>query len=286
MPILITGASGHLGRHTTELLLEQVDPSEVVLISRRPDNLSDLGVEARFGDFADPSSLDTAFRGVDRALIISTDVIGDRVSGHLAAIKAATRAGARHLLYTSIPNPTVGNPAPVSDDHRRTEEALHSSGAAWTVLRNGLYSEYLDGELAAARATGRLAHNQADGQTAHVARTDCAAVAAAILADPAPHANTAYDVTGPALTTADDRAQIYAELIGRPVIAEHLEDDAYASLLVSNGLPDVVAQQLTGFGRAIRTGALAQLDTTVERVVGRPALSIADVMRTAMLPTA
>ncbi len=279
MAIVITGASGHLGRRTAELLIEQVDPKEVVLASRTPDAVADLGAgEVRFANFDDPGSLDSAFAGAERVLIISSDVIGDRVAGHLSAIDAAVRAGAAHIVYTSIPNPTEGNPAPVADDHRRTEEALRAAGVAWTALRDALYVEMLAGELAAVRASGHLLHNEGDGRTSRVAREDCAAVAAAVLADPAPHADVALDVTGPSLLDAAERGAIYARFLGREVEVEFLADDAYGEALRGSGMPDEVVGVVTGFGRAIREGALSQQSDVVERLVGRPPLALEEVL--------
>jgi NAD(P)H dehydrogenase (quinone) len=103
MAIVITGASGHLGRLVAEAVLSCVDPSGVVLVTRDPSRLSELagrGAEVRPGDFADPSSLPGAFAGAERVLLISTDQIGARVAGHKAAIDAAVAAGARSIAYT------------------------------------------------------------------------------------------------------------------------------------------------------------------------------------------
>src|SRR3954467_3077286 len=121
----ITGASGTLGRLTTEALLARVPASDVVLITRDPSKLDGNGAEVRAGDFGDPATLD--FSGIDRLLIISTDVVGKRVEGQKAAIKAAVAAGVQRIAYTSIPNPSHNNPAFVVPDHRETELALFES---------------------------------------------------------------------------------------------------------------------------------------------------------------
>jgi NAD(P)H dehydrogenase (quinone) len=113
MSIIITGASGHLGRRTAELVLERAPASEVVLTTRRPETLAELaarGAEVRIADFDRPETLAEAFAGGERLLLISTDAVGRRVHQHLAAIDAAARAGVRHVDYTSGMNPVEQNP--------------------------------------------------------------------------------------------------------------------------------------------------------------------------------
>ena len=123
----ITGASGQLGRLTAQAVGQWADPAQVVLISRSPGELAEYaarGFDVRAGDFDDPASLRTAFAGVDRLLIISTERVGARLDGHRRAVAAATDAGVSHLLYTSIPDPTPENPAGVVPDHAATEAAI------------------------------------------------------------------------------------------------------------------------------------------------------------------
>src|SRR5918997_1273665 len=136
MRIVITGASGQLGRRVTDELLERVAPSDLILVTRTPDSLAEYaarGAEVRAGDFTDPSSLHAAFAGGGRMLLISTDAIGARVQHQRDAIDAAVAAGIRHVAYTSIVNPEPGsNPAAAVPDHRATEDELRESGLEWT----------------------------------------------------------------------------------------------------------------------------------------------------------
>ena len=143
--IIVTGASGQLGRLVAEELLDRVDTAHVVLVTRRPRAVADLagrGVEVRAGDFDDPSSLDAAFEGGERMLLISTTAVGRRVAQHRAAIEAAKRAGIRHVAYTSFTRPAPGHPVGTQmDEHVETEAMLHESGLEWTMLRNAAYAE-------------------------------------------------------------------------------------------------------------------------------------------------
>jgi NAD(P)H dehydrogenase (quinone) len=285
MSLVITGAGGHLGRRTAELLLDRVDPASVVLVSRRPGELAGLaarGAEVRHGDFDDPASLAAAFAGGERLLLISTDAVGRRVAQHGSAIDAARGAGVRAVAYTSIPNPTPRNPAGVATEHRETEALLTATDLEWTILRNALYSEFRIPEAQAALASGTFRHNLGAGRSAYVSREDCASVAAAWLAGGAEHAGRAYDVTGPELRGADDLARTYAAIGGSPVTVENLDDDAFVAGLQEAGLPAESARFVASFGAAIRGGHLDQRSTTVEDLTGRPPRSVADVVEGAL----
>lgn len=281
MSLVITGASGQLGRRTAEILLDQVDPADVVLVSRSAEKLADLtarGADVRNGDFDDPASLPAAFAGGTRMLLISGTELGVRVRQHQNAIDAAVAAGVGHIAYTSIPNPVADNPAAVVPDHHATEQALAASGVAFTYLRNALYSDMRLDDARAALADGVLRTNTGAGRTAFVAREDCAASAAAVLRGGAEHDGRAYDITGPQLLGADELAEIYGRIGGAEVTVARLDDDAYIAGLEAAGLPAEVAQLLASFGTAIREGRLDQLTGDVESLTGRAPVTVESVV--------
>jgi len=278
MTYAITGASGNLAGLAARTLLDTVDPSEVVLVSRRPQALSEFaGTEVRHGDFAAPETLPAAFAGVDTLLLVSTDAVGERLEQQRAAIAAAAEAGVGRVVYTSAPDPVDDNPALVVPDHAGTEKALRESGLQWTALRNNLYAHMQVPTVQQAIASGRLVTNAGDGRVAYVTREDCAAVAAAVLTQDG-HDGKAYDVTGPDALGADDLAALAGKLGGTPVEVVHLDDEAFVQGLVGAGLPDEVARLLASFGAAARGGYMDTVATTVADITGRTATPLRDVL--------
>ena len=280
MSVVITGASGHLGRLAARFALERLEPSELVLVTRSPQTLAEpvsRGVAVRQGDFDDPASLAAAFRGGQSLLLISSDAIGRRATQHRAAIAAAEAAGVQKLVYTSYSSPVKGNPLGIeADEHRLTEKALRASGLAWTILRNGTYAEAQVPAAAAAIASGRLVTNAGAGLVPYVSREDCAAAAAAAVMGEG-HEHMTYEITGPELLRQEDVADLLGELSGRPVEVVHVDDDTYARCLMSRGLPERHARSLTLFGVAMREGYFEVLGTAVHDLTGRSPLSLRDV---------
>ena len=281
MTIVITGASGQLGRLVAERVLERTEPNQVVLVTRDPSRLADLaarGTQVRAGDFGEPASLAGAFEGVEKALIISTHEIGARVPGHKAAIDAAAAAGAASITYTSSINPSHSNPIVVAPDHRETEEHLRAAGTGWTMLRNSIYADMLLQAAGPALATGRHVHNEGDGRVSYVARADCAAAAAAVLTSDG-HDGKMYDVTGPDALSAADVAALFAELAGRPVEPLAVDDDAYVAGLVEHAqLPEPLARGLATFGIGARRGYSAPVSDTVRDLTGVAPASVREVL--------
>ncbi len=280
MTIAITGAAGQLGRLTAQLVLDRVPADEVVLVTRRPDAITDLagaGASVRDGDFDAPDSLPAAFAGVERLLLISTDVLGNRVAQHTAAIDAAAAAGVGHVLYTSIVNAGSELPLVVSHEHGATEDAIRARGLRWTALRNGIYAEFQVAGAARAAASGQLVHNNGDGATAYVSREDCAAAAAAVLTGDG-HEDRAYDITGPERVTQADLAAMVSDLTGRPVEAVAIDDDQAVQNLTAVGLPADAARAYASFGTAVREGVLDVVSPHVQDLTGRRPRSLREVL--------
>jgi NAD(P)H dehydrogenase (quinone) len=292
--IIISGASGAFGRQAAEILIDKVDPGQLILTSRTPEKLRDLaerGAQVRHADYYDPATLEAAFAGGTRMLLISTARVGSRVGQHINAMTAAVKAGVKHIAYTSLLGVAKeGNPAIVKRDHLATEQALEKSGAAWTFLRDSQYSEAIAGAMApGAVATGRLPDNAHDGRIAFVSRDDCVAVAAAVLRQDG-HENKAYDLTGPEIWTVTRAMELVSELSGKPITVEPVDDEGMFRHFDSLGIPrhasdDIIAgpipwcsEDMVTFGQSIREGYFDSLTDHVERITGRPPKTLREVM--------
>jgi NAD(P)H dehydrogenase (quinone) len=270
--LLVTGAGGKLGRRVVDLLLESGKRS-IIATTRTPDKLADLasrGVDVRRADFDDQASLEKAFAGAGRLLLISTDALdrpGRRLDQHRAAITAAERAGVRHIIYTSAPAP---HPAPQNaliDSHFWTEQALIASKLDWTILRDNIYAEIaLMGLMHAAQA-GELVSAVGDGGRSYVAREDCARVAAAALAGAS--GRQILDVTGPAAVTQAELAAVGSDISGRPIKPVTVDPEALRKGLLGVGLPPPVVEGLVDFDVAAARGYHAIVTPTVKALTGR-----------------
>jgi NAD(P)H dehydrogenase (quinone) len=281
LSIVISNASGQLGRGVVEEALQRVDPDELILVTRTPAalaNYADLGASVRFGDFDQPATLREAYAGGDRLLLISAPDIGARVRQHADAIDAAADAGVRFAAYTSFVNPIDANPAEVVPSHIATEEKLRASGLDWTFVRNSVYADFEVANLAVATDTGTLITNVGSGTHAYVSRADCAAAAAAVITGDG-HAGRTYDVTGPELIGAGRRAEIFSAVGGRRVEVVDVGDDEFASVFADvRGLPIAVGRLMASIGRATREGQLEVLSDDFEELVGRPPQDLHSVL--------
>ncbi len=281
--ILVTGASGHLGQRVVELLLERGNGTRIIAATRKPESLSELaarGVELRRADFDDEASLTTAFQGVERVLLISTDALdepGKRARQHARAVRAVAAAGVKHVAYTSIINP-VGSKILISKDHADTEAELAKSGVAFTVLRNNVYSDYQFMGLQRAFASGKLVDARATGKVGFVTREDCARIAAAVMAEP-PSGNQVLDVTGAEALSSVDLAAFASELSGRNIEHQPIPLAALIEGMVQHGLPRPLAEVYASFDAGIADGELDVASDSVARFTGQAPQSMKDFLR-------
>jgi NAD(P)H dehydrogenase (quinone) len=282
-PLLVTGASGHLGRRVLELLIEQ-GAGPIIATTRDPARLQAFalpGVELRQADFDDAQSLSQAFAGAARALLISTDAIdrpGRRLTQHKRAVDALAAAGVQHVVYTSLPNP-VGSLVTIAGDHAGTEAALAESALDYTILRNNLYTDYLLYDLPAALASGELVDARGEGAVSYVTREDCARTAAAALADRNTRGRRMLDVSGPEALTGAQIAALISELAGRPIRHVSVPQDALVRGMVQHGLPQPLAEIYASFHASSARGDLSAVTDTVARLTGQPPQSVRDFLR-------
>lgn len=277
LPLLVTGASGNLGRAAVEELMAR-GATNVIAGTRDPSKLADLaakGVEVRKIDFDDPN-LATALSGVERMLIVSTDAIGQRVQQQQAAISAAKAAGVKHIVYTSAPAARPNADAGLGPEHFWTEIALAASGLDFTILRNHMYAENTLMDLPQAVASGQLFGLIGDRGTSYVTRLDAARAAAGALLSA--EGKSIEDVTGPAPVTNTERADIAAGLTGKPVSVIALPPADLKAGMVAAGIPEGFAEALLAFQRDAATGHHGVATDTVERYSGRAPQPLADFL--------
>ena len=272
--ILVTGASGHLGRLVIKHLIDSqtIQPSDIVAGSRDPAKLADLqalGVEARRVDFDDQASLETAFAGIDRLLIVSTDELGmpgKRLTQHTAAVNAAKAAGVSRLFYTSMPQPD-DSLITFSGDHLGTEMAIKASGLAYTLFRNGWYMENLFMSLPQALAGGTWYTSAGTGRIAHIAREDIARAIAAGLAEPAADSVT-YTLTGDTAYTTEEIAALVREVTGKPLAVVKLSDEQLSQGMAAAGVPAPFIPTFVSFDANTREGKIAMVSPDAETLSG------------------
>ena len=293
MRIIISGASGHFGRQSAERLLEKLPVGQLILVSRNPDALADLagrGAEVRYGDFDKPESLQAAFAGGERMLLISTTSVGRRRQQHGNAINAARSAGVKHIVYTSFVGAAPDDPSLVGKEHRATEELLRESGLAWTFMRNSQYGEAL-AEMAIPNhlPTGKWQAIAAEGKIALVSRDDCVDSAIAVLCGPG-HENKIYQITGPELLTFRQVAAMAAEISGRPLQYVEISDEDMYAFYDSLGVPRAASENpnaevvpwcsddMISFEQAIRGGYFAAISDDVQKLTGKRPKSMREII--------
>ncbi|WP_037577545.1 SDR family oxidoreductase [Phaeacidiphilus oryzae] len=270
--IIVTGATGKLGRRIVERLLLRV-PADRVGVSvrdpRKAQALADRGVRVRQGSFDDPASLAHSFADAEQLLLVSLDRTGaECVDGHRAAIDAAVRAGAGRILYTSQMGAAHDAHFQACRDHAETEDLLRATGLPWTALRNGFYAASALQFLEAARHTGDIAL-PADGPVAWTGHDDLAEATAAILAGEARFEGPTPPLTAPAALDFEAVAELASQATGRPFTRTVVADEAFREQALAHGAPAPIADLMLSIFVAARNGEFTAVDPTLARLIGR-----------------
>ena len=282
MSIVVTGATGHLGRLTVEALLARGVPADqIVATGRRTEVLADLadrGVTVRRADYSDPDSLRTAFAGAEKLLLVSGSEIGQRLPQHRNAVTAAKDAGVRLIAYTSLTRADTSS-LPIAGEHSATEQALDESGIPHVVLRNGWYTENYTGQLATYLQHG-IVGSAGSGRVSAATRADYAEAAAAVLTEDG-HEGAVYELGGEAFTMTELAAAVTAAT-GQHVAYTDVPVEEYAEALVGAGLPEPVAAAYADMDRAIADGALLVEGNDLEKLIGRAPTPLSEAVDAAV----
>jgi NAD(P)H dehydrogenase (quinone) len=280
MKILVTGATGKLGGRIVQTLLKSMPAEQIAVSVRNPEkagNLKGRGVEVRYGDFDLPETLDSAFAGIDRLLIISTD--GDnrtRIRQHASAVAAAQRSKAGFIAYTSAANAQESRLF-LAEVHRVTEDAIIKTGIPYCFLRNNWYLENETGNIKGLLAGAPWITSGGNGRVGWALQQDYADAAAAVLTGNG-HENKIYELSGK-LLTQEELVAIIGKILGKELQVKHVDDTAYTEFIKGAGMPDFLIPILLGIQKGIREGTLEIESDDFERLLGRPLTPLSEGLK-------
>ncbi|WP_213880468.1 SDR family oxidoreductase [Pseudomonas sp. dw_358] len=274
--IAITGASGQLGRLVIQALLAKVPAHTVSALVRDPakaEDLAELGIDVRHADYSQPETLISAFEGIDKLLLISSNELGQRAIQHQAVIDAAKAAGVKLLAYTSVLHADTSSLG-LAAEHVQTEQALKASGLPYAVLRNGWYSENYLASVPSALEHGALLGSAGEGRISSAPRADYAEAAAVVLTAEG-QAGHVYELAGDSSYSLAELATLVSAKAGKPVLYKDLPQAEFKAVLVSAGLPEPIADLLADSDAAAAKGALFDDSKVLGGLIGRGTVPIA-----------
>jgi NAD(P)H dehydrogenase (quinone) len=283
MTIVVTGATGQLGRLIVEgLLANGVPASDIVAGGRKLEKLDEFaarGVVVKKLDYNDPASIADSVDGIDTLMLVSASEPGNRVPQHVAVIDAAVTAGVKRIVYTSAPAATT-SALVLAPEHKATEEYIVGTGVPYTFLRNGWYTENYADLFAQASESGVVAQSAGDGKVSSASRKDYADAAVAVITGDG-HENRVYELSGDTAWNFDEFAATVASLSGREVVYQRLTPEEHVARLVGFGLDEGTAGFVVAIDGNIRDGLLAVTTGELKQLIGRPTTPLAEGLATA-----
>ncbi|HEK0418831.1 TPA: SDR family oxidoreductase [Proteus mirabilis] len=278
--IAITGATGLLGQHVIENLLQTVPANQIVAFARdvkKGSSLSQKGVLVRQADYNDKASLITALQGVDKLLLISSSEVGKRTIQHRNVIEAAKSADVQFIAYTSILH-ADRSPLSLHVEHVETEKMLADSGISYTLLRNGWYTENYLASVPAALEHGVFLGAAGDGKIASATRADYALAAARVISEEG-HIGKVYELAGDEAWTLEQLAKELTKQSGKQVIYNNLSQTDFVAALKTAGLPDKLSNMLADSDIGASKGGLFDDSHTLSKLIGRRTTTLAESIK-------
>ena len=283
MSIVVTGATGHLGRHIVEALLRRGVPAADVIATGRNvkalEDLADRGVGTRYADFADTSGLRKAFAGAHKLVLVSTTVPSERLGNHQRAVDAAADAGVALIAYTSMLHADSATTI-LGATHRQTEAYLRESGVPAVLLRNGWYLENYTDQLPIYSSNGVIIGAGGQGLVSAASRVDYAEAAAAVVADEG-HAGAVYELGGDDAFTLSELAEAASIAVGAHISYRDLPVNELLEAYRSAGLPEEFAQAVADADGGLSRNELFTDSGHLSKLIGRPTTTLSDALAAA-----
>lgn len=284
--ILVTGATGHLGKAVVNFLADKVSPTDIAVLVRDPAKAEELrakGVEIRQGDYENYESLVEAFKGVDKLYFVSSSDLTNRLQQHQNIVKAAVEAGVKHVIFTSFQRkseePGTSPIAFLADIYLKTEQLLKESGLVYTILKHALYADTLPMFIGdKVLETGVVYQPSGDGKTAYTLRSDMAEAGAIILTTPG-HENKTYEISADTSYSGQDIADILTTLTGKTINYVSPTPEEFQAALLAAGVPKEAIGFIASFAEAIRQGEFDFPDTTLETLLGRKPVGLTEYLK-------
>jgi NAD(P)H dehydrogenase (quinone) len=286
MSIVVTGATGNLGGLAVDALLRRgAEPDSVIAVGRNTERLelrAERGVRTVAIDYQDRDSLQSAFEGAEKLLLVSGSDIGQRVEQHRNVVESAARAGVELLVYTSILRADSATQL-LAGEHQATEELLSSSGIPHVLLRNGWYFENYTSQIPSYLENGAIVGAAGEGRISGASREDYAEAAAAVLTS-SDQAGAVYELGGDQAFTMAELAAELSRQTRRDIAYRNLGVDDYAELLASFGLPEPAARTYADGDRAVADGELYVETGDLSRLIGRSTTPLSEAISAALAP--
>ncbi|KAL7941396.1 hypothetical protein V8C42DRAFT_360813 [Trichoderma barbatum] len=280
--ILITGAGGHLGGKSVELLLEKLPASQLSAISRdltKIKRFADKGVSVHKADYFDYDSLLAAFQGIDTVMFIGAHSFTDRIRQHYNVVTASRQAGVKHVVYTSIQRrEDSGALWDITESDTFTEQALKASGMDYTILMQPPFLETFHVYIGANVLEEGLRIPFGKGKVAPVTRDDLAAANVTVLTEKG-HENKTYKLSGNEAFSLEEVAQILGEVKGKKVSSQDISEEEYLSWDGFKNMPEQFAHFRLAWVYAMNNCNFEETTGDLERLIGRKPIEFRDYVR-------
>lgn len=276
--ILVTGATGNLGKATVEFLVKKVPANQVAVLVRDEEKAADLkalGVNLRVGDYHDKDSLVKAFTGIEKVLLISSNDFNDRLGQQKRAVDAAKEAGVKHILYTGVSMQNIENSAlkQIMGDHYDTEKHILESGLDYTFLRDNLYADVIPMFIGEHVFETGINFPAGDGKVPFSLRTEMAEAFANVLSSEG-HENKIYEISNGKSYSFNDVAEALSAHSGKTVTYNSPSAADFSKALSEAGVPEAMIGFSLAFATGTKDGDFDIPNNHLEQLLGRKPSSL------------